>query len=153
MGGEWEDRPAGNRHWYVSDAGPILVPCGSTARAAGHRCGDRAVQASYGCLRDSRPDWAIGRVRQMMRFDVHFEGRVQGVGFRYTVCRVAKELNVTGFVQNLSDGRVRLVAEGGTPELERLISSVEATMAGYIRNVDRLTGKAQGEFEGFGIRY
>ncbi len=89
----------------------------------------------------------------MMRFDVHFEGRVQGVGFRYTVCRVAKELNVTGFVQNLSDGRVRLVAEGGTPELERLISSVEATMAGYIRNVDRLTGKAQGEFEGFGIRY
>ncbi len=87
-----------------------------------------------------------------MRFDVHFEGRVQGVGFRYTVSRLARELNVTGFVQNLPDGRVRLVAEGDAQELERLISSVEAAMVGYIQNVDRRTEQTQGEFDEFGIR-
>lgn len=39
---------------------------------------------------------------------VFFSGRVQGVGFRYSALQVAKEFDVSGFVCNLTDGRVRL---------------------------------------------
>ena len=41
-----------------------------------------------------------------------YEGRVQGVGFRYTTKSVANGFEVTGTVRNLTDGRVELVAEG-----------------------------------------
>ncbi len=44
-------------------------------------------------------------------------GRVQGVGFRYTAKGVAQRFAVTGFVRNLSDGRVELVVEGDAAEV------------------------------------
>jgi len=50
---------------------------------------------------------------------IHFEGRVQGVGFRYQTLRVAQEFEVSGYVQNLADGRVCLEAEGQRPESKR----------------------------------
>ena len=43
-------------------------------------------------------------------------GRVQGVGFRYSVCRIAENYSVTGFVRNLSNGDVEIMAEG--PEVK-----------------------------------
>ena len=50
------------------------------------------------------------------RRKVHFRGRVQGVGFRYTVRGVASGFAVTGYVKNLPDGRVLVVAEGLSQE-------------------------------------
>ena len=49
---------------------------------------------------------------------IWYSGRVQGVGFRITVCRVATGYEVTGTVSNLPDGRVELIAEGTREELE-----------------------------------
>ena len=49
---------------------------------------------------------------------VHYSGRVQGVGFRYTAKQVAAGYEIVGTVRNLSDGRVELVAEGAHDELE-----------------------------------
>ena len=49
----------------------------------------------------------------MIRETVYFEGRVQGVGFRMTTARLAKNHDVAGVVKNLPDGRVQLIAEGG----------------------------------------
>ena len=46
-----------------------------------------------------------------VRREVYFSGQVQGVGFRYTVMRIASTLEVTGHVRNLPDGRVQLIAE------------------------------------------
>ena len=55
---------------------------------------------------------AMSESPSVLHLTAHFSGRVQGVGFRYTVYQVAKEFEVSGYVQNLSDGRVRLEAEG-----------------------------------------
>ena len=44
---------------------------------------------------------------------VFFEGRVQGVGFRYSVRQLAKGYDVAGWVRNLPDGRVELEASPG----------------------------------------
>jgi len=42
----------------------------------------------------------------MKAIQVFYEGRVQGVGFRYSVRQIAKGFNVTGWVRNLPDGRL-----------------------------------------------
>src|SRR5947207_2087839 len=56
--------------------------------------------------------------RMKRRLHVLYSGRVQGVGFRYTVKAVVPGFEVTGAIRNLPDGRVELVAEGLKEELE-----------------------------------
>jgi len=53
-------------------------------------------------------------------------GRVQGVGFRYSASRHARMLGLTGWVRNLDDGRVELLAEGSEDALERLAEWLRA---------------------------
>jgi acylphosphatase len=84
--------------------------------------------------------------------EVHFQGRVQGVGFRYAVSEVAREYEVAGYVQNLADGRVRVEAEGTQAELDRFIAAIEARMPGYIRKVEKSFRARTGHFAGFSIR-
>ncbi len=52
---------------------------------------------------------------------VLFRGAVQGVGFRWRACELARALGVAGWVRNLADGRVELLAEGDAESLERLL--------------------------------
>jgi acylphosphatase len=87
------------------------------------------------------------------RLEVHFRGRVQGVGFRWTVQRIANRFEVVGYVRNLSDGRVQLVAEGDLEALECFVGSVEAEMARYIAESSVMKMGAIDEFERFEIRY
>lgn len=58
----------------------------------------------------------------MERVRVLVEGRVQGVGYRYSACAEARRLGLTGWVRNRSDGRVELEAEGPEAEVERMIT-------------------------------
>lgn len=88
-----------------------------------------------------------------IRRTVYFSGQVQGVGFRYTARNVARGYAVTGYVRNLPDGRVELVAEGSPAEVARFVRSVEQAMAGFVRDTRSVEGPAGGEFVGFGIRY
>ncbi|MEX2139501.1 MAG: acylphosphatase [Pirellulales bacterium] len=84
---------------------------------------------------------------------VHYRGHVQGVGFRYTARQVAAGFDVTGYVQNLADGRVRLVAEGLPQELDRFLDELSGRMAGYIRETQSDVAPAINEFEDFEIRH
>lgn len=49
-------------------------------------------------------------------------GRVQGVGYRLSCAHVASRLGVDGYVRNLPDGRVEIVAAGDPEQVERLVS-------------------------------
>ncbi len=88
----------------------------------------------------------------VIRRQVLFSGTVQGVFFRATTREVAGGFEVTGYVRNLPDGRVELVAEGEAAELDRFISGVRKAMAGYIRDTEGSDSAARSEFDGFAIR-
>jgi acylphosphatase len=83
----------------------------------------------------------------------HFRGKVQGVGFRYTVKNLAMQFNVRGYVKNLPDGRVELVMEGPDQEMESLVSEVGRKMGCFINGLDQLVVPATGEFDYFFIRH
>ncbi len=82
----------------------------------------------------------------LVRYTVHFCGRVQGVGFRYTAQALARRRKVAGYVQNLPDGRVRLVAEGEKAEIDALLLDLRARMSDYIENTTLDRAEPTGEF-------
>ncbi len=59
-----------------------------------------------------------------IRKNFHFSGRVQGVGFRYHAMRLARGYGLTGWVRNLSDGRVEMEAQGEELQVWDLISAL-----------------------------
>ncbi len=88
-----------------------------------------------------------------VRWTVLYSGAVQGVGFRYTTLHVARRFDVTGYVRNLADGRVELVAEGGPAEIPRFLEAVEDAMAGCVRDRQVARTEGTGEFRDFSIRH
>jgi acylphosphatase len=86
------------------------------------------------------------------RREVHYSGRVQGVGFRYTTREIAERFEVGGYVENLADGRVELVAEGEAGEIDRLLAAISERMGRYIDGVQVRSRPATGEFDVFFIR-
>ncbi len=95
----------------------------------------------------------------MVRDMVTFTGRVQGVGFRYATVEVAQRFAVAGYVQNLPDGSVRMVAEGEASELDALLAAIRQRMSRNIHGFQSDRGAANGEFgkpgdaDVFTIRY
>ena len=65
---------------------------------------------------------------------VIYSGRVQGVGFRYSVKQLATGFDVTGWVRNLPDGTVEMQASGEPAEVEAFVAAVAAShLGGYIK--------------------
>jgi acylphosphatase len=87
------------------------------------------------------------------RIHVFYSGRVQGVGFRFTAEDLALELGLTGWVRNLSDGRVELVAEADEGILKKFLERIDSYFKGYIINKDLNWQEATGEFRDFRIRF
>ena len=86
------------------------------------------------------------------RLQVLFSGRVQGIGFRYTVKQTALGYEVTGWVKNLADGRVELLVEGERGELEAFQAAIlEAGLRRFIRETQSDWSDGTGEFRGFEI--
>lgn len=86
------------------------------------------------------------------RMTVYYSGRVQGVGFRYTVKSITPGFEVTGTVGNLDDGRVELIAEGERAELDAFRQAIrESGLGGLIQREEEIFGPAIGGFRGFEI--
>ncbi|QDU10215.1 acylphosphatase [Gimesia aquarii] len=65
-----------------------------------------------------------------------FQGRVQGVGFRYRTSKLAKQHPITGFVKNLSDGTVELVAQANRKaELDHFFDEMMLMFATNVTDV------------------
>lgn len=82
----------------------------------------------------------------------YFWGRVQGVGFRATTQHIAGRYAVTGYVRNLPDGQVEVVACGEADEVQRFLDAISTRMARFIQGhrIDDVTEQA---FSGFEIRH
>lgn len=88
----------------------------------------------------------------MQQLRAWFEGTVQGVGFRYSTLQIARRFSVKGYVRNLADGRVELVAEGDEATLEQFLAAVnEGPMRHYIHDRTIQFHPAEGRFEVFEI--
>ena len=67
----------------------------------------------------------------MKSVKVHYEGRVQGVGFRWAIQHAACGFDVAGSVKNLPDGRVELLAQG--EETDEFLEAIRSgSLAGHI---------------------
>lgn len=74
----------------------------------------------------------------MKGHQIFYNGRVQGVGFRYTVKQIASGYEVVGCVQNLPDGRVELQVVGDDSEVEAFLAAIDkGQLAGYIKQTER----------------
>jgi acylphosphatase len=87
------------------------------------------------------------------RLHVCYSGMVQGVGFRYTSQHIASRFGLTGWVRNLRDGGVEVLAEGHEEVLGRFLAEIDDEMGSYIRGADISWGEATGEFGDFEIRF
>lgn len=88
------------------------------------------------------------------RVHIYVSGRVQGVFFRANAARKADSLGVTGWVKNLSDGRVELLVEGETDTVNRMILWCRRGPPGAdVESVDVETLPFKGEFSDFRVAY
>jgi acylphosphatase len=86
------------------------------------------------------------------RAKILITGLVQGVFFRREITDLARRLGVTGWVRNLSDGRVEALAEGEKKSLDELIRFCHVGPIGArVRNVEVEWSDYTGEFHGFKI--
>ena len=85
--------------------------------------------------------------------NVLYSGRVQGVGFRYTTVRVAANHDVAGYVRNLDDGRVELVAQGSPEQVGRFLLDIRRTMGSNVRRAEESEMVPTASFVRFDIRY
>ena len=69
-----------------------------------------------------------------MQAHIFYSGMVQGVGFRYSVRRLASVLSLKGWVRNLSDGRVEILAEGSQEDIDELMEKISQDFQGYIKD-------------------
>ncbi|MEP6603693.1 MAG: acylphosphatase [Spartobacteria bacterium] len=90
----------------------------------------------------------------MISLQIFYEGRVQGVGFRWSIRHIAKGFDVKGWVQNLNDGRVEMQVSGEESEARAFIDAIgQSELRAHIRNQteNQLEGTVQAH--GFEIRH
>ncbi|HSH09784.1 MAG TPA: acylphosphatase [Oceanipulchritudo sp.] len=91
--------------------------------------------------------------REILHATVFFNGRVQGVGFRYHTLQIAKEFEVSGYVRNLDDGRVQVEAEGEEAEVRAFVAEVQDRLSVFIRKTALTEVRRAPHYKGFTIGF
>ena len=84
----------------------------------------------------------------MIKARMLVEGRVQGVGFRVRVSRIARHLGLKGLVRNLRDGRVEIFCEGPAVAVSNFMSEISLlgrSQLSFGPRVDRVFCSLEGE--------
>ena len=89
----------------------------------------------------------------MIRRDVIYSGRVQGVGFRWTTKHISSNYCVTGSVENREDGTVFLAVEGEEDEVDAFMQAIATRMKTNIRETLVNEGRPIGADTEFKVRY
>lgn len=89
----------------------------------------------------------------MVQGHIFYSGMVQGIGFRYTTHRIARSLHLLGWVRNLPDGRVEILAEGPRDAIDRLTDDLHDHFGSYIKEkkISFTATDPQGQFKDFQI--
>ena len=88
-----------------------------------------------------------------LRLDLVIEGRVQGVGYRYSAKMKAESMGIRGSVQNLRDGSVFVTAQGEKEAMDNFVGWCHKGPPGAIvRNIEKVQGKTE-EFSEFRVLY
>ena len=82
---------------------------------------------------------------------VYYTGNVQGVGFRATAAEIARDYPVTGWVKNLPDGRVQLLAEGPADAVDKFLKAVRSHWEGNIEKEDVESQTPSDKYQSFDI--
>ncbi len=91
-------------------------------------------------------------VNELKTVHIIVQGTVQGVGFRYYTRQLASGLELSGFVKNLSNGDVEILAEGDKQSLQDLINDLQTKdMAEYIANLQVEWSSYQNKYKDFAI--
>lgn len=87
------------------------------------------------------------------RLILYAYGKVQGIGYRYEVQIYARSIGITGWVTNLNDGKVQVVAEGNEDSLRKLIDfCYNGVQLAKVKKIDLEWHDSCDEFEGFMIQ-
>ncbi|NQU18540.1 acylphosphatase [bacterium] len=91
----------------------------------------------------------------MLKIQAHiiFKGRVQGVGFRFTVQRIALNLGITGWIKNFANGDVEVIAEADREIVDIFLNKIRDYFKRYIIDEEINTTETAGEFSDFEIRF
>jgi acylphosphatase len=90
----------------------------------------------------------------MKRLHLIISGRVQGVFFRHNTNKIANKLGLTGFVRNLGNGCVEIIAEGNEEKLKELIAFCrKGPENSSIDDVKIQYEEAKNEFNTFSVKY
>ena len=82
-----------------------------------------------------------------------FEGRVQGVGFRFTALDKANSHNLKGHVRNMPDGTVEMLAQGRAEDIDNCIDAISRTFDSYITAIRVNEVPVSDSLEGFRITF
>jgi acylphosphatase len=89
----------------------------------------------------------------LKQLHAYYSGSVQGVGFRFTAQALAAKFKVKGWVKNLADGRVEVVAEAEEETLKQFESALSQEMSVYLTSKSVNFEPAAGNFSGFNVRF
>ena len=84
---------------------------------------------------------------------LYYSGKVQGIGFRYTVQDIASFLKIYGWVRNLNDGRVEVLIEAEENTLSSFLEQINQHFSRYIKEVNTVWQPASGEFRDFQVTF